>query len=324
MCGMVSEVVPEADGSLALPATRFPAYLSGIHGLRVPPHSSLVTRHSSLDSPSPIVLRPVLDTDGFTISAGKTLAVMKGDTGRARIEVWNFSDTERTGRVEAVGVSVSGLPAEPFSIAPGACAVFPCEVAPDAAEDQAVLSLRGVFDGCADARAVVPVFFEKRFLATCERVPMETADPSFWKTNSSAAEQTIVLDEAENAIRFTAAWNDDLTDRWLYPIHRLDLPRESPVGVRRIVFEVKSEQDKVENDYKTCKLMLASDDGNTDIYLDYDPPTREWETRYVDVPQDADLSAVTLLRIGANPLGSRLTLWVRNILLLKPTSQTSP
>ena len=148
-------------------------------------------------------------------------------------------------------------------------------------------------------------------------MPLETVDPSLWERNSSADEQSIAFDEAEGAIRFDAVWRDDLKDRWHYPIRRLALPRESLVGVRRIVFEVKSEQDKVENDYKACKLMLASDDGKTDIYLDYDPPTREWEKRYVDIPPDTDLSAVTLLRIGANPLGSRCNIWIRNLDVLK-------
>ena len=370
MCGMVSEVLPEADGSLVLPASRFPAYLSGLRGLaaakgtKAPraggsfagaseapraggsfagaseaPRADGSFAGAAPSAPSPIVLRPVLDRDDFAISGGKTLAVMKGDTGRARIEVWNFSDMVRTGIVEAAGASVAGLPTEPVTIAPGACAAFECMVAPE--EDgrfvetslpdspgrdaptarpwrhDSVLALRGVFDGCAPARAVVPVFFEKRFLETCDRVPIETSAPSLWATNSSAVEQTIVLDEAEKAIRFDAAWHDDRTDRWFYPIHRLDLSHESPVGVRRIVFEVKSVQDKVENDYKTCKLMLASDDGKTDIYLDYDPPTRAWEPRIVDIPPDADLSGVTLVRIGANPLGTRCSLWIRNLEMLK-------
>ena len=346
MCGMVSEVSPDADGAIVLTATRFPAYLSGIQGLQatphsspITPHSSPVTRHSSLDSPSPIVLRPVLDRDDFAITGGKTLAVMKGDTGRAHIEVWNFSDTARTGIVEAVGAAVTGLPEAPFAISPGTCAAFECVVAPEEggrfvetspadtpgrdaptvrpSRHDTTLALRAIFDGCADARAVVPVFFEKQFLALCERVPLETADPSLWEKNSSADEQTITVDEAEGTIRFDAAWHDDRTDRWVYPVRRLDLPRESPVGARRIAFEVKSTQDKVENDYKTCKLMLASGDGKTDIYLDYDPPTREWEPRHVDIPLDADLSAVTLLRIGANPHGTRCSLWVRNLEVLK-------
>ena len=346
MCGMVSEVSPEPDGSLALTASRFPAYLSGIQGLQatphsspvsphsspVTPHSSLVTRHSSLNSPSPIVLRPVLNHDDFAVSGGKTLAVMKGDTGRVHIEVWNFSDTVRTGIVEAAGASVTGLPVEPIAIAPGTCAAFECTVTPeevgqdspgvDAPTARPVshdsdLEFRGVFDGCAAARAVVSVFFEKQFLASCERVPLETTDPSLWGKNSSADEQTISLDDAEGSIRFDAAWHDDRSDRWLYPVRRLALPRETLVGVRRIAFEVKSTQDKVENDYKTCKLMLASDDGKIDIYLDYDPPTREWEPRHVDIPQDADLSAVTLLRIGANPHGTRCSLWVRNLEIQK-------
>ena len=329
LCGMVSEVAPGTDGSLVLPATRFPAYLSGLRGLVAATEaeasgSDAGAAAAAPSAPSPVVLRPVLDRGDFAIAGGKTLAVMKGDAGRARIEVWNFSDTMRTGLVEAAGASVAGLPAEPFAVAPGACAAFACEIAPETADDAAVLSLCGVFGGCADARAAVPVFFEKRFLATCGRVPIETADPALWERNGSADGQTIAFDEAEGAIRFDGVWRDDRTDRWLYPVRRLDLPRESPVGARRIAFEAKSEQDKVENDFRTCKLMLAGDDGSTDIYLDYDPPTREWETRYVDIPPDADLSAVTLLRVGANPQGSRLTLWVRNLQFLKPTDLPSP
>ncbi len=329
MCGMVSKVVPEDDGSLVLPATRFPTYLSGLRGLAAAkgaeaPGSDARVSGATPSAPSPVVLRPVLDRDDFSVSGGKTLAVMKGDTGRVRIEVWNFSDAMRTGLVETAGVPIAGLPAEPFAIAPGACAAFSCEITPETAEDSIALALRGVFDGCADARAVVPVFFEKRFLATCERMPIETTDPALWQKNSSADEQTIAFDEAEGSIRFDGVWHDDRTDRWLYPVRRLNLPRESPVGARRIAFEVKSDQDKVENDFRACKLMLAGDDGKTDIYLDYDPPTREWETRYVEIPPDADLSAVTLLRIGANPQGSRLTLQVRNVMLLKPTTRTTP
>jgi hypothetical protein len=179
------------------------------------------------------------------------------------------------------------------------------------------LKLVGNFNGRSTTQVVIPLFFAKRFLASCERIPLETANPSLWERNSSADEQTIAFDEVEGAIRFDAVWRDDLKDRWHYPIRRLALPRESPVGARRIVFEVKSEQDKVENDYRACKLMLASGDGKTDIYLDYDPPTREWEKRYVDIPPDTDLSTVTLLRIGANPLGSRCTIWIRNLNMLK-------
>ena len=41
------------------------------------------------------------------------------------------------------------------------------------------------------------------------------------------------------------------------------------------------------------------------------------EKRYVDIPPDTDLTSVTLLRIGANPLGSRCTIWIRELNMLK-------
>ena len=138
----------------------------------------------------------VLDAPGYAATEGAAVAARGGEPGSA----WRLADWRGREVGGAVGASVAGLPAEPFAVAPGACAAFACEIAPETADDAAVLSLRGVFGGCAD----------------------------------------------------------------------------------------------------------------------------EWETRYVDVPPDADLSAVTLLRVGANPQGSRLTLWVRNLQFLKPTDRPSP
>ena len=337
MCGQVSTVPPSTNGVLALPATRFPSYLSGLRGLvaSVSPHG----RESALRPEGPlgpqsghlgvvnaesvdntIVLRVDLDRADFSIGSQKTLASLDADEGHLRIEVWNFSDVAKTGTVSISGCTLSGLPSEPFALPPFGHAEFDCVLTPGGetrSSHSSELRLAGNFNGRSTTQAVVPLFFAKRFLASCERVPLETADPSFWERNSSADEQTIAFDEAAGAIRFDAVWRDDLKDRWLYPIRSFVLPRESLVGGRRIVFEVKSEQDKVENDYRACKLMLASDDGKTDIYLDYDPPTREWEKRYVDIPPDTDLSTVTLLRIGANPLGSHCTIWIRNLDVLK-------
>jgi hypothetical protein len=331
MCGMATNFVPSADGTITLTATRFPAYLTGLHGLQAdsPPHSrgaTLRPRSGHLGYVDTdgidisIVLRVDLNRKDFSIGSQKTLASLDTDEGRLRVEVWNFSDAAKTGTVSISGCTLSGLPSEPFVLQQFGHAGFDCVLTPGGEAPSAhfsELKLVGNFNGRSTTKAVVPLFFAKRFLASCERVPLEAANPSLWERNSSADEQTIAFDEDEGAIRFNAVWRDDIKDRWFYPVRRLDLPRESPVGAHRIVFEVKSEQDKVENDYKACKLMLASGDGKTDIYLDYDPPTREWEKRYVDIPPDTDLSTITLLRIGANPLGSRCTFWVRDVEVLK-------
>ena len=96
----------------------------------------------------------------------------------------------------------------------------------------------------------------------------------------------------------------------------LALPEESLAGARRIVFEVRSEQDKVENDFVSQNVMLVFANGSAH-YLQYEAPTTEWERRHVDLPADQDLSRVTAIRIGANPIGTRCSFWVRNIEVLK-------
>ena len=252
----------------------------------------------------------------FGISGGKTLAVLNGDEGRFRLQVWNFSDTAKTGTVSAAGASVAGLPEDPFPLAPGACATFDCTLAPGA-EDAGDLVLGASFDGRHATPSIVPVFFAKRFLASCERLPIALDDPSRWERNTSAEQFSASFDEAEGALRFDASWSISGTDRWFYPVRTLDLPAESLAGATRIAFEVKSAQDKVENDFRTSKLMLVDDGAGTDLYLDYEAPADSWEQRFVDLPPDADLSGITSIRLGANPSGHRCTLWVRNLEILK-------
>jgi len=48
----------------------------------------------------------------------------------------------------------------------------------------------------------------------------------------------------------------------------------------------------------------------------YAPPTGSWEKRYVELPQDG-IADLREFRIGVNPRGHKLTLWIRNISLLK-------
>lgn len=97
---------------------------------------------------------------------------------------------------------------------------------------------------------------------------------------------------------------------------RLALPEENLAGGRRIVFEVRSEQDKVENDFASQNVMLVFANGSAH-YLRYEAPTSAWERRHVDLPTDVDLSAVAAIRVGANPRGRRCSFWVRNIEVLK-------
>ena len=323
LCGSVSAAAPASDGSLPLPATRFPAYVSGLRGLvaSVPPARPEsgpgdAAAPADADFDPALVIRPSLDGADFALSGGKTLAVMKGDAGNLKLQVWNLSAEPKTVAVSASGAAVSGLPSEAFGIAPFGRAEFDCTVAAEegsAPEREVVFS--GTSGGREASRAVVPVFFEKRFLADCTRHPVAWRDPARWESNTLADEETISFDEAEGALRIDSTWRDR-NDPWTYPVLALDLPAESLDGAVRVSFEAKSVQDKVENDFKTSKFMIVGGEGVPDVYLDWDPPTVDWETRYVDIPVGAGDGA-RAIRLGANPRGSRCTLWFRNLEILK-------
>ena len=342
MCGMVTNVVPSADGTNTITATRFPAYLTGLHGLKAdtPPHSRGATLSPGATLGPEGALRPRsghlgdVDADGidisivirvdlnrkdFSIGSQKTLASLDADEGRLRVEVWNFSDAAKTGTVSATDCPLSGLPPEPFALPPFGHTVFDCILKPGggpSSEPSAEMKLRGRFNGRATTHAVVPVFFAKHFHESCTSWTPAWKNPANWARNTSAQEFSATWDETEKAVRFDVAWNDPETDRWFYPVLALNLPIESLVGARRIAFDVKSIQDKVENDFRTQNLMLVRGNGD-DTYLQFEAPTTTWERRYVDLLPGENLANVTAIRIGANPLGSRCTFWVRNVEVLK-------
>ena len=327
MCGSVSAMTPEADGSLPLPATRFPSYLTGVQGLvtnnssLVTRHPSLVTRHSSLDPT--IILRVDLVPDDFEISGSKTLAVAKAEAPHLRVQVWNLSDTTKTGTVEADGVALEGLPEEAVEIAPFGKAEFACILRARDTSPSATLVLTGLFDGKRSSRLSMPVLFEPLLLASCKTVPLDWRDPMRWQRNDSAATYSASWDEDEQAVRFDVTWDDPKVDRWFYPVLPLEPVLQNLDGAVRAVFEVKTMQDKVENDFKTsgCNFMLVRRSGKSgpENYLPYTPPTSAWERRYVELATaDGGLGDVEAIRVGANPLGMRLTFWVRNLAVLNP------
>ncbi|MBR3086421.1 MAG: hypothetical protein IKH04_08465, partial [Kiritimatiellae bacterium] len=286
----------------------------------VPAASPAATAGQASPDPSgadlSIVLRPSLNREDFSISGGKSIGVMKTGSGRLSLDVWNFSDTAKTGSVSIAGATADGLPEGPFAIGPFGRRTFQCLLAPSSDADMADVVISGTFNGRATTRAVVPVFFEKRFLANCSRHPVAWRDPARWERNTSADEETISFDEAEQALRIDSSWRN-LNDHWTYPVLTLDLPAESLDGAIRISFEARSAQDKVENDFKTAKFMLVGENGTPDTYIDYTPPGTEWERRFVDIPAGTDLASVRKIRLGANPHGSRCTIWFRNIEILK-------
>ena len=326
LCGIRSSVTV-TNGVLALEATRFPAYVAGLRGLAATtpahPMGKVKPYVPAADEDLSVIIRVELNTNDFEVAAQKTRAVLKGDTGRLRLQVWNMGDTAKSGRIEVSGASLAGLP-DTIALGPRGMppASFDCTFVPDAGSDfirQIVLV--GVFNGKRSSRVSLPVRLEKQFLASCVSTALAWQDPKDWARNTSAQKFSATWDEAEQAVRFDVEWTDSHTDRWFYPVYKLKLPQESLAGAQLFQFEVKSAQNKVENDFATQNLMLLSSGGKADRHLVYQAPLGSWEKRYVELSEIESLADVHSFRLGANPYGTQCTFWIRNLMILRRREQ---
>ena len=323
-CGTRSVAVAKG-GALALESTRYPSYVSGFRGLKADvsalPCGKALPYVASADEDLSVVLRAEFDEKDFEISNQKTRAVLKGDSGRVRVVVWNLGETSKTGTVEVAGARLLGLPAKPFALGPRGSApvVFDCTLAPDVGDPaDTTLVLTGRFGGRRSSRLCASLIVERRFLASLERVPVAWRDTREWKRNTSAQEYSIAWDEAEKAVRFDVVWTNPLTDRWFYPVHALNLPQESLKDACMVEFEVKTAQDKVENDFGCANLMLLYEGKPIpDRYFAYPSPIGSWERRFVEFGKDDNIEDVTAFRLGANPKGMKCTFWIRNLAILR-------
>jgi hypothetical protein len=329
LCGAVSSVAPSADGTLALAATRFPAYISGLRGLRADelPRSD-GSDETAADLPKKdisVVFRVDLKPGDFETT--KTIAIAKNNSPHLRVQVWNFDAAAKTGKVEVRGARLRGLPSGPVVLGPCGSAPVELDCVLEATKPSSglTLELSGVFGGRRTTRLSMPVLLENWFLSECEATPLGWKDPAAWKRNDSADTYSVKWDEKEQAVRFDVAWTNPGVGRWFYPVLPLALPRESMKGALRVSFEVKTAQDKIENDFQDRYLMLVrkDDGGRSGNWFSYAAPTGSWERRYVELPpfEAGDLSDVSAIRLGANPIGMRLTFWVRDIQVLKTKSK---
>ena len=259
-----------------------------------------------------VVIRPEVDTNDFSI-VGKSLAELQGDHGRIRLEVWNLSDSAKQGSLLFSTGSVRGVPREIRLPAWGKSDVAVEWTPPGGTNDLFTLDVSGVFGGKRVSRVRIPVSCPSRFLSVCTVLELERLNrPESWRRNDSGARWTCGYDDAEKAVRFDVSWKPG-SPKWFYPECRLALPGESPEGAKYLEFEVRTSQDKVENDFACQNVMLVGP--ASDSHLGYLAPSDVWEKRRVRLPPSA--SSATALRLGANPKGSRLTFWLRNIRLLK-------
>ena len=313
----VTAPIPAADGALVLLAERYPQYLTGDLGLvpdiPAPQRGRIIRYEAAPGEDLSVVVRPKLSAD-FEIAGHKSRAELVGETGEISVELWNFSAAEKRGRLVVGGFADAAPAASGILLPPWGHENVAYRYAPPAdAPLDAVLSFRFESDAGASTPARVPVFDRHRFLASCEVVPLALEDPAAWRRNDSAQTYRCTYDETEKAVRWDVSWTGE-TGPWFMPWHDLKLPEESFVGAKMLEFEVKSGQDKVENDYNSAVFMPTWADGRAQS-IHYPPPGFNWEVRRVALPPDA--GGVVSFRLGGAPRGRRLTFWLRNVRLLR-------
>ncbi len=318
--GTPSDVVA-TNGALRLNATAHPQFATGLSGLSpdIPatPSGTFGRKSAASNEDLTVVIRPHFPSEEEVEIGGRhCLAELLGDTCAIELEIWNFSSEAKTGRIVATGGELRGLPEE-ITLTPfGKADINAGYVPPAGNEVDFVLKIHGEFSGRVSTCASIPFFHRKRFLSKSEIVPWPALNnPEAWHRNDSADEYRCTFDEAEKAVRFDVEWKPGTSrGAWFFPVHNLKLPEESMAGGKMLEFEVKTDQDKVENDFYEIVVMALYADGQC-RYMPYQRPFREWGIRRAVVPADAE--NIVALRFGGTPAGRRLSYWIRNVRLLK-------
>ena len=278
----------------------------------------MITYAPSADEDLTVVIRVDANKDDFKSANRKSLAEMPNETGRLKVQVWNLDNTPKTGRLLVEGGVLDGMP-ETIALPAMGKVEFDAIYKPTHEEKSydTKLVITGLFNDKKSSRFVMPVRLIGLFLKRCTYTMMDhLMKPEAWRRNTSADSYSVVYDEAEKALRFDLEWTDPAKDRWFYPEHILQLPQESLEDVFAVQFDVKSVQDKVENDFKTALLMLVPHKENqTGGYrgVGYASPLTTWETRRLVIQDVANRKDIQMIRIGANPVGHKLTYWIRDI-----------
>ena len=309
--------VAAKEGRLTLESSRYPQYLSGLGDCAVDVPATDVGRiaryEPSADEDLTVVIRPEANLEDFSITGRKCIAELEKPEGRLRIEVWNLSTVAKKGMLTVSEGRLAGGEGE-IEIAPWDKAVVDARYVPPAEGERFNLDIAGVFNGKRATRVRIPIVNVPKLLSECEWVPLPALnDPAAWKRNDSGSKYSCVYDKADKAVRFDVEW-DRSSGVWFFPVHKL-APGESFAGGRYLEFEVKSRQDKVENDMGHVEVMCLYGDGRPIKKAPFKAQGFEWEKRRALLPDDA--ADMVGFRMGGLPRGRKLPDWIRNFRLVR-------
>ena len=301
----------------AFSSGRYPVYLRGLSGLRAESQPESPPAATASPKDLTVVMRILLG-EGFG-PVGNPAAPVEAEETHAVLEIFNFSDRAKEGRIESVGTAyqIAGLP-ERIAVAAMAKTAVPLVIrfhADQVPTGLVNLKLEGRFEGqtisplCA--RFKLPNVDLAAFL---EAVPLPAEDASRWRANSSGTME-ITSDPEQQAVRFHVQFGES-GDRWVYPEFPLRWPQESLMGAAGIGFEIKADTEVGRG------LVMAVLDNVPEVGPRYDfvyRQTTEWQKVQILFESDAgpefDPASVRMLRIGANPTVDGYTYWIRNVRL---------
>ena len=294
-----------------IPATRYPAFLTGVDALRadLPFHAPQAVlrpdRESAFDKT--VIFRAELSGD-FQIAVGKDCADVKKTPARFRLQVWNLSDREKRGTLAASGGSVTGIPAG-VTLPPFGKTELELAFTPELdREFKGKLRIDGVFNGRRATPLAIPCRSVTEMNSSGRKIKMpQLLDPANWRRNS-AGTVTIEHDASEQAIRFTTRFPAG-ANRWSYPEYTLQLPQESLAGALGVAFEAKVSKPAAVQQM----LLMAVPQAGKDVYLKTDRPAGEYKEHFIAFPSDLDTGKIVKLRLGVNALEDEIAVSVRNV-----------
>ena len=322
LCGGRRTVRAEADG-LKLTLDRYPAYVRGVRGLKVAKPAVKPGRKGPVSAEGEdltVVLQVIHNSKDFAAASGQASLLIEKEAGEMTINVWNLSETPKAGRVTVEGATLRGLPETIELPAFGKVSVPVTFVNDDehlAGSGETLMTLGGTFGEKKISRAAVKVVDTMRAVRNAVKVSLKADDPANWQRNTSADDFICERNAQEGGVVMKTAWKSSFSNRWLYPRYILQ-PGEDATHATVLEFEVRSKQDKVENDYSMSALMLGFDGTDEGDWLKFEHPREVWEKRrfFLSPVLKKNLGRkLTSFRIGGNPRGTKVDYFIRNVTL---------
>lgn len=309
-------------GRIALVATQCPAYLTGRLGLEVCREAvrkgTLEKADSSAGEDLSTVVRIVPCEDDFKVGEQGAVLELEKERGRLTLEYWNLSDARKQCRAILSGGDFGDVPAE-FAVEPHSCKTIETLFSPDSSQgDRVTLFVGGVADGRRIAPIVADMRNQRKFMERLTVHNVGLADDSIAMKSSASVESCTV---ADGVATIYCRWDDLGKDRWAYP--EISAEGADIAGAAYLEFEVRSEQNKPENDYRTTGGAFRDRFGNRiaagPLDFRYTAPSKGWEVRRVELPAAARAcfgKGPLRFSIGGNPNGTELRLQLRNVRFL--------